>query len=129
MEDDYSDHRSGEVADRGQNVLLTLMIVVRLILHSRNTQSAMGAPVGINGLYKAIVVMLVESSALYAICSLLLIIPWASWSFVTVFFIPIIIQIQVRGVFTLSRRFLIVLTNRLSLHSSSFYGLQNGVRS
>ena len=80
------------------NVLLTLMIAVRLILHSRKTQSAMGAPARVNALYKTIVAMLVESCALYTVSSLLFIIPWAARSWVTDLFSPILTQIQVRDV-------------------------------
>jgi len=55
------------------NVLLTLMIVVRLILHGRNIRAATGSPVGISGIYKTIATMLIESSALFAVTSLLFI--------------------------------------------------------
>jgi len=62
------------------NVLLTLMIVVRLVLHSRNTQAVMGSPGGIGGLYRTIIAMLIESSALYAVSSLLVIGPISAGS-------------------------------------------------
>ena len=52
------------------NVLLTLMIVVRLILHTRSIRTSTGKG-GINGLYMVIVTMLIESSALYGVSSLL----------------------------------------------------------
>ena len=45
------------------NVILTLMIVIRLILHSRNVRNTIGPSAGAGGLYKAIVTMLVESCA------------------------------------------------------------------
>ena len=47
------------------NVLLTLMIVARLVLH-RRVQNAMGASFEASGLYKSIISMLIESCALYA---------------------------------------------------------------
>ena len=47
------------------NVILTLMIIVRIALHTRNTRAAMGIT-GIGGLGTAIITMLVESCALYA---------------------------------------------------------------
>ena len=53
------------------NILLTFMIVVRLVLHNRDIQRAMGVPAATNGLYKAIVTMLIESCALYAVALLL----------------------------------------------------------
>ena len=43
------------------NVLLTLMIVIRLMLHARDIRASMGGT-GIGGLYKVIVTMLIESS-------------------------------------------------------------------
>ena len=49
------------------NLLLTFMIITRLILHSRQIQQAMGVTTKAGRLYKAIVVLLVESCALYAI--------------------------------------------------------------
>jgi len=81
----------------GLNVLLTIMIVTRLVLHSRNVRSAMGAPVGISGLYKAIVTMLIESSALYAVNSLLFIGPWGAGSHIADIFVPILAETQVRA--------------------------------
>jgi len=77
------------------NVLLTLMIVGRLVLHSRNVRIATGSPDGVGGWYKTTVTMLVESSALYAVSSLL-VVGWASTGTVNAF-IPILCQTQVRG--------------------------------
>ena len=54
------------------NVLLTLMIVARLVLHSRNIRTSMGIA-GIGGLCKVIITMLIESSVIYATSSLLVI--------------------------------------------------------
>ena len=49
------------------NILLTLMIIARLVLHCRNIRSATRAQTGAGGgMYKAITTMFVESSALYA---------------------------------------------------------------
>ena len=59
------------------NILLTLIIVIRLIIHARRTRAALGMA-GIGGLYKSIVTMLVESSALYGVSSLLVIVPLAA---------------------------------------------------
>lgn len=84
------------------NVILTLMIIVRLILHSRNVRDAMGAPAGAGGLYTAIVTVLIESCALYAVSFLLFIGPWGADSGVEYVFFPILIETQVRVVFTLS---------------------------
>ena len=54
------------------NILLTLMIVTRLVLHSRNICTGVGVP-GVGGLYKTIITMLIESSVIYATSSLLVI--------------------------------------------------------
>ena len=78
------------------NVLLTLMIVTRLILHGRNVRAATGSPTGIGGLYKAVATMLIESSALYSMNSLLLIGLWATESEAAGAFLPIIAEVQVR---------------------------------
>ena len=77
------------------NVLLTLMIIIRLILHARNTRTALGMA-GIGGLYKAIIGMLVESSAIYAVSSLLVIVPWGIRNYTANTFFLIIAQTQVR---------------------------------
>ena len=78
------------------NVLLTLMIVTRLILHGRNIQSAMGGPVRVGGLYKTVVTMLIESCALYAVTSLLFIGPWYAKNHASDIFLPILAEVQVR---------------------------------
>ena len=78
------------------NVLLTLMITVRLILHARNTRTALGIP-GVGGLCKAIVTMLVESCALYAINSLLVVVPLGLNNPLTNVFGSILTETQVRA--------------------------------
>ena len=80
------------------NIILTLMIVIRLIMHSRNSRNALGAPAKAGGLYKVIVTMLVESSALYAVTFLLFIVPWSIKSGVQLIFFPILADAQVRVV-------------------------------
>ena len=66
------------------NVLLTLMIVIRLIVHIRNIRKATGTS-GFSGLHAAattVVMMLIESYAIYAAALLLFIISWSvdSWA-------------------------------------------------
>ena len=78
------------------NILLTLMIVGRLIRHNRNIRQAMGTSTGVTGLYNAVVTMLIESSALYAVSSILFIAPWAVGSWVADIFLPILANTQVR---------------------------------
>ena len=77
------------------NVLLTLMIVIRLVLHSRNIRAATGSPAGISGVCNAIVTMLIESSALYAVNSLILIALWVADNDAAGAFIPILAETQV----------------------------------
>ena len=75
------------------NVLLTFMIVIRLILHTRNIRTAMGGT-GTGGLCKAIVTMLIESSTLYAVSSLLVV--GQSSAGAADIFLPILAETQVR---------------------------------
>lgn len=82
------------------NILLTLMIVARLILHRRNIQNAMGASARTTaGLYQAIVTVLIESCALYAVSFILFIGPWGSGSSAANIFFPIVAQTQVCAFF------------------------------
>ena len=99
------------------NVILTLMIVTRLVLSSRNFRNAMGAPAGACGLYKAIVSMLVESCALYAVSYLLFVVPWALESSVSNTFFPILAEVQVRTVGALQSPDVVQLT--MVMHRSS----------
>ena len=85
------------------NVILTLMIVIRLVLHRRNLQKVLGTSDGSSGLYTAIATMLIESYALYAIAFLLYIVPWALGSMVVTLFSPIIGPAQVCAVIGFSR--------------------------
>ena len=55
------------------NVLLTLMIVIRLILHGRQIRAVIGSAVGISGLCKTVSIMLVESCAIFAASSLVVV--------------------------------------------------------
>jgi len=79
------------------NVLLTLMIVIRLVLHNRSIRTDTGTPAGTSGLYKAIVTMLIESSALYAVISLLVIVLLVTGNHVADTFFPILAEVQVRA--------------------------------
>ena len=86
------------------NVLLTLMIVTRLFLHGRNMRGITGDPHKTSGPYSALVVMLIESCAIYSVTFLLFIVLWAVKSPAANFFIPILIQAQVRAFLTFSGR-------------------------
>ena len=84
------------------NVTLTLMIVVRLIRHIRNLRKATGALDGSSGLHAAtatVVTMLIESYALYAVATLLYLVPWAVNSSAFFLFPGVLGAAQVRVVF------------------------------
>ena len=81
------------------NVFLTLMIAIRLVLCGRNIRAAVGATVGASEVYKAIVTILVESSALYSVALLLYIGTNVSSTFMVLIFAPIAGWAQVRAVF------------------------------
>ena len=83
------------------NIILTLMIVIRLIMHSRNIRNALGPLAQVSGLYRTIVTMLIESCALYGISILLFIGTWAAGSAYQLIFFPILAEIQVRMFFFL----------------------------
>jgi hypothetical protein len=104
------------------NVILTLMIVVRLVVHRRNIRKAMGASAGASGVYEAIVTILVESCALYTVASLLYLGPWGAGSALEYTFSSMLVETQVRRTAT-SGCCLINMTNRSFLPSSSFYEL------
>ena len=100
------------------NILLTLLIVARLLLHSRQIRTAMGAPSGLTGLYKAIITMLVESSALYAVNSLLFVGPWGAGNHAADIFLPILAETQVCA--SLQWRYLVgLVTAGLTGHRSA----------
>ena len=83
------------------NVLLTLMIIVRIMLHRRNIINAMGTSAGVSGLYTTVITMLVESCAPYTIAYLLYLVPMATGSDITFVFTLVLGSLQVRTVFAL----------------------------
>ena len=78
------------------NILITLMIVVRLVVHSRRTRNATGSLATISKLYRTVATMLIESSALYALSSFLVVGPLIAKSCATNMFLPILAETQVR---------------------------------
>ena len=96
------------------NVLLTLMIVIRLIVHMRNVRKATETLDGSSGLHTAVgavVTMLIESYALYAGIFLAYIIPFAMNNEVEVFFPGVLCCLQVCVVFTICDAVLVALSN------------------
>ena len=91
------------------NVLLTLMIVIRLVLHGRSIRAAPRSAVGISGLFKTVSTMFIESCALFTMTSLVVVGALAatdthsnldiyySGGFVVDIFLPILAEIQVRA--------------------------------
>ena len=96
------------------NVLLTLMIVIRLIVHIKDIRGATGALDESSGLHTAataVVMMLIESNALYAGVLLVYTIPWAVNSWVADLFSGIVGPVQVRVVLTIFDTALVLLSN------------------
>ena len=81
------------------NILLTLLIVAWLAMHRKDIRNATGAPAGASGLYETIVAVFVESCAIYAVISLLFVVPWGAKSHVADIFLPILAEVQVRFLF------------------------------
>ena len=85
------------------NILLTLMIVIRLVLHGRDLRAAPKSPVGIRGLYRTASTMLIESCALFAMSSLFVLGALVSVEdsylghFIADIFFPILAETQVRA--------------------------------
>ena len=97
------------------NVLLSLMMVARLILHSRKIQNTMG--VSAKAMYRTIIAILAESSAPYAVSYALFIGPWGARSPVGYIFFPILAETQV-CIAAIPEYILIVAINRSLLPSS-----------
>jgi len=91
------------------NVLLTLMIVIRLVLHGRNIRAAPRSEVGISGSCKMVSTMFIESCALFTVGSLVVVGAlvangnyknpdiYLPGGFVVDIFFPILAEIQVRA--------------------------------
>ena len=109
------------------NVILTAMIIIRLVLHNRSLQNAMGVLDRAGAVYNAIIAMLVESCALFAVSFLPFIVAWARGSTSQTIFYPILAETQVCVVFVsphasiLRHCHLTVVTNRLLPLFSLFY--------
>lgn len=86
------------------NVLLTLLIVIRVVLHSRKIRNAMGTQATVSGVYKAIITILIESFALYAVSFLLYIATWGANSTLVYVFNPILPETQVIAPFLITLR-------------------------
>ena len=116
------------------NVILTLMIVGRLALRSKQIRDIMGPWSGAGDWYKRIAVMFVESCALYAISLLVYLIVYSRPSSINDIPYQVFIETQFRivsrfpYVWILGYCCLIAETNRSSLRSSSFCESPSGPR-
>ena len=80
------------------------MIVIRLMVHIRNTRNAIGASDGSSGLHTdatTVAMMLIESYAPYAGVLLAITIIWAMGNWVGFLFSGVLGAVQVRVVFTI----------------------------
>ncbi|KAF9464030.1 hypothetical protein BDZ94DRAFT_1136969, partial [Collybia nuda] len=75
------------------NITLTILIIVRLIMHQRSFRLVLGRRSAAQ--YADIITMLIESSAVYAISSFLFIGPFGGGNSVALVFLPILSQTQV----------------------------------
>ena len=105
------------------NILLTIMIVIRLVLLDRKVRAATGSSTGTSRLCKTIATALIESSALYAASSLLMIGLWAVGSSTTYAFLPALCEVQVCDFPQLrsSGRLFKVTTDRIGHRSTAHY--------
>ena len=86
------------------NLLVTLMIVTKLILHRKNLQHAIGTSNAATRVYTTIVTMLVESYALYAITLLSVVVTSALQSVGVYVTGKILTNVQVCTIFPFSQR-------------------------
>ena len=84
------------------DVLLTIMIIARLLLLNKEIRKAMNAPLKSSGMYRAVIMVIGKSSALYVVTFLLFIGMWAVDNPSEYFFFPVLAQAQVRTVSTFS---------------------------
>jgi hypothetical protein len=77
------------------NILLTLLICARLLIHQRQMRANSGPKYGLLP-YQDIISMLIESSAVYAVTSAIFIGTYAAGHAASTLFLPILSQTQVR---------------------------------
>lgn len=97
------------------NILLTLMIVSRLTWHSWTVWKAMGDASQVNGLYKTVITMIIESFALYTITYVAFLVLWGAMTNAPNLFAASLSSIQVIAPFLLVLR----VANRTAMESST----------
>jgi hypothetical protein len=100
------------------NVILTLMIIARLLLHWRNIRNALGNSAEFGGSYNAVITMLVESYSPYAISYTLYLALYIAGSSSSFVFSKIFGGTQVCPIFASSQRGGMLLADRDSCRSS-----------
>ena len=73
------------------------MIIARLVLHCRDDRKAIGVADSGDGLYTAVITMLVESYALYFVTFLLFFVCWATGNSASELFAGVLSATQVRA--------------------------------
>ena len=112
------------------NLLVTLMITVKLILHRKNLQHAVGTSNAATRVYTTVVIMLVESYALYAIALISVVATWSLLSVGLPITTKILGTVQVCAVFRSpdAQAWNDIPPHRSLLHILSFSGLPSGER-
>lgn len=89
------------------NVTLTFMIIAKLMAHRKNVRNSMGGSAGASAgrTYTSVIVMFIESYALYTVTFLVFVALWAAKTPVANAFYPMLVQTQVRTVLTHQNRF------------------------
>lgn len=102
------------------NVIISTIIAIRLFIYRYRMREAFPGDSSSSAPYASIAGLLIESSALYAIASILFIAPYAVGSHLSFVFLPILVQVQVRLPFSVFYyRSLNILLRRLYLLYSS----------
>lgn len=86
------------------NILVTLMIVLRLVFHTRDFRKATGVSAGSDGIYKAVLTMFIESCALYAVSFICFFASWGINSPAAFVTFPILVETQVIAPFLIILR-------------------------
>jgi len=79
--------------DLAINIFISLLTVLRLLLHRRRISNVLGP--GHGAIYVSVAAIIVESASVYSICSLLYLIPYALNSPISYAFMQILGEAQV----------------------------------
>ena len=106
------------------------MIITKLILHRKNLQHAIGTSNAATRVYTTVIIMLVESYAIYAIVLLAVVVTWALQSVGLPITTKILSNVQVCTAFRFpdAQAWNDIPPHRSLLRISSFYELPTGER-